>query len=328
MRFFKSSRGQRYLFLVLVTAVTSIVHTADAQLFRIVTQPGNFETQSQRCLALGYRLASIRSAEENGQVLDMLRRSQNARLAAYLGGMSDGNGNWRWTDGTEWGNYIGSNDGIRGTGETHLAYQPNDGRWHDWAQGQANLRAVCRAPDTTLSPSLSPTTAYPTRQPTAFPTAWYEHHQNNANNLNLLQDQVNGLAQSEADIRGIITSQGDTVVDILSRVQSLESQRVEADQRFNALSNQVAQTRSAIAAAVDSFSGTQDQYVPDAAGGTCVGDLCRPSIESLGNTVKISAPNGRVQIQTGGDLCQSVDPCRAEIGLISLENAMTELRGA
>jgi len=72
------------------------------------------------------------------------------RCTAYIGAESDGQGNWQWTDNSEWWLY-GNNDGMKGTGEIRAAWH-TDGEWHDWLRGQAKLGVVCMS---TLTPGDS-----------------------------------------------------------------------------------------------------------------------------------------------------------------------------
>ena len=66
-----------------------------------------------------------------------------AKTTSYLGAESDGNGNWKWADGTKWWQpAAGKHDGLQGTYETKIAMS-TDNRWHDWTTGSATLGVVC-----------------------------------------------------------------------------------------------------------------------------------------------------------------------------------------
>ena len=90
------------------------------------------------CESLGHTIASIHSAKEQGWVTALISTT------AYLGGESDGSGNWQWADGSVWADYRPlSTDGLNGITETKLALE-NDGEWNDWHTGDALLGVVCR----------------------------------------------------------------------------------------------------------------------------------------------------------------------------------------
>ena len=64
------------------------------------------------------------------------------KCTAYIGASSDGKGNWRYVDGSNWWSYS-NNDGLAGTSETKLAVGTN-GRWNDWGTGDSLLGVVCQ----------------------------------------------------------------------------------------------------------------------------------------------------------------------------------------
>ena len=54
------------------------------------------------------------------------------------------NGEWKWADGTAWDYVNPQNDGLKNTGETHLAFA-TDSLWHDRGTGADKLGVVCRS---------------------------------------------------------------------------------------------------------------------------------------------------------------------------------------
>ena len=89
------------------------------------------------CESQGGTLASIHNDVENKAVSGIVK------TPAYLGGLGNGQGKWKWSDGSPWWQPSSDkHDGIN-NGETRLAFSPWDGKWHDWENGDAGLGVVC-----------------------------------------------------------------------------------------------------------------------------------------------------------------------------------------
>lgn len=294
-----------------VAILLSVAAPTNGQLFRVTAAMMPYQQHVQHCLTLGgYRIATIRNEQENTDLLALLRESPNPNAPAYIGAIRQGN-QWSWEDGYPWGRFIAENDGLQNPDETHLAFQVQRAEWHDWGNGAAWLRGVCRQEDTTTrAPSVTP----PTPMPTQAPTQWFENAQNTAANVSALQGQVNALASSEVQISTQVASQNSDLNTLRDRVLALESQMAVMEQ-----------TRAAVLSAVSSFSSNLRQY--DDTSASCIGD-CNPSVEASGSSVSIKAPRGSVTIETGNPQCSAVDPCRNSIGLTAVELAFDELRNA
>ncbi|CAL6319116.1 unnamed protein product [Bathycoccus prasinos] len=66
-------------------------------------------------------------------------------VVAYLGAITQGDGNWYWYDGTPWDFVNSVRDGMGGTSETRLAVTDEEGgKWHDWGTGDTTLGVICR----------------------------------------------------------------------------------------------------------------------------------------------------------------------------------------
>ena len=91
------------------------------------------------CNSLGANIASIHNKQENDVVLRLAYQS-------YIGAEADGNGKWKWNDGTPWWqpNYEGT-DGIHGFEETRMVVS-TDRKWHDWGKGEALFSVICSQP--------------------------------------------------------------------------------------------------------------------------------------------------------------------------------------
>lgn len=297
--------------------------------FKGIKPAANYVNQKQNCRKLGpgWRIASIHNNEENTAAFAACKALGN--VPCYIGAYSDGNGDWRWEDGTPWWR-AANTDGIQGRGETKIALNVNDNRWHDWAQGQAGLFVVCRkeatsrpttAP-TTSRPTGNPVTSRPTIAPTKVPTYWFNHVDFGDNFTNLV-NRVNGLALEAANAKAgdIITgkdvstlkSQMSTVMDKLDAIIATQN-RIDA--RLN-------QTRDSIQAAVTSFSdiagGFSDIYDPEGCTENCAG-----FIESSGLDLAVKAPAGAVKMFSVQ--CGEMDPCKMQTELNGIAAAMTELK--
>merc|ERR1719447_156095 len=97
------------------------------------------------CASIGKKIASFHSQEEFDAVLIDGKLTCNV----YIGGQSDGAGNWSWEDGSEWWAPAWT-DGLKGTKETTLVVVKK-GKWVDWGQGQALMGVICQDLSTDLS---------------------------------------------------------------------------------------------------------------------------------------------------------------------------------
>ena len=90
------------------------------------------------CKAQKGNIASVHNNQENDALIKL------AKATAFLGAESDGKGKWKWNDGTAWWQPAATkHDGIKGTDETKIAFNPGDKKWHDWEIGADNLGVVC-----------------------------------------------------------------------------------------------------------------------------------------------------------------------------------------
>ncbi|CAL6326066.1 unnamed protein product [Bathycoccus prasinos] len=97
----------------------------------------------------GYAIASIHSQEEQNAVTLLMNSITKPVLygwvVAYLGAITQGDGNWYWYDGTPWDFVNSVRDGMGGTSETRLAVTDEEGgKWHDWGTGDTTLGVICR----------------------------------------------------------------------------------------------------------------------------------------------------------------------------------------
>jgi len=100
----------------------------------------DYEDSVKYCDSKKLVIASIRSGDEQQEAEEMIREQHGTD--AYLGGTSNGRGEWKWTDGTPWDAVNPENDGLRGRSETRLAMS-RSGKWHD-TDGRAKLGVLCR----------------------------------------------------------------------------------------------------------------------------------------------------------------------------------------
>ena len=99
-------------------------------------------------------MVSIHSDEENEAIMDL------AKTNVYIGAESDGNGNWKWADGTGW--WLPSadkRDELPGKSQTRIVMTTTN-KWHGWGTGDDQEGVVCaKAPTAT---AITQTTAPPT----------------------------------------------------------------------------------------------------------------------------------------------------------------------
>lgn len=97
----------------------------------------NYAASQSYCRSMNARVASIHNDAENNAVVPLVS------AVAYLGAIGNGRGSWRWEDQTPWWQPAGhQHDGLR-SGETRVAINPGDRKWHDWGQSDTPLAVVC-----------------------------------------------------------------------------------------------------------------------------------------------------------------------------------------
>lgn len=313
--------------ILLAVMAMAVVGQTEAQLFRLVMDPGNFGAVRQACRALGGDLASIRSDTEMNQVIALLDAEHAIPPVFYLGGAASGPGNWAWIDGADWG-YVYAGEftvGLDNPRENKLVVTSHNGQpwfWDDWGRGESTFPAVCRmrpsATPTGSPTTSSPTNGPPTPAPTAGPTNWFEHA-SFATTIEAVQDQVNALALTEVSNRAAMQSSQ-------VAMQSMAVQLANLTETNRALQTMVYQTREAILAAVDAFGSARALYTDSSNGGQCSGAACQPRIEANGADMMLVAIEGSIKMETQG--CGLIDPCRSQVGVDAVVAAMAELRNA
>ena len=114
------------------------------------------------CVSRGYVIASIHSVAEADEVHEMMLDGYNGWRGAWLGGQSDGQGNWAWDDGTPW-DYVRDSHQLQGRAETILVYTYGRG-WQDYPavhNDGACCGVVCRRAVASPPPPPSPPAAPP-----------------------------------------------------------------------------------------------------------------------------------------------------------------------
>ena len=97
----------------------------------------NYKDSVNYCKTQGGTIASIHSDQENAVVMTL------AKTVAFIGAESDGQGTWKWNDGTSWWQPASEkHDGLAGDTETRIAMN-TDNRWHDWGTGNDALGVIC-----------------------------------------------------------------------------------------------------------------------------------------------------------------------------------------
>lgn len=90
--------------------------------------------------------SSIASPRARSSPASVLRTSRGRRRLVtgptYIGGASDGEGEWSWVDGSPWIYENPRNDGLLGKSETRLAMS-SSGEWHD-VSGEDKFGVLCR----------------------------------------------------------------------------------------------------------------------------------------------------------------------------------------
>ena len=93
----------------------------------------NYQDSVKYCKSQGATIASIHSEKQNEVVIKLSKK------VAYIGAESDGEGNWKWNDGSQWWQPK-AHAGLAGEEETKIALQ---NEWHDWGNGNKDLGVIC-----------------------------------------------------------------------------------------------------------------------------------------------------------------------------------------
>lgn len=111
--------------------------------FKLDETKRTYSNQASYCDSQGGQIASIHSNEENEAIIKLISPD---RIRAYIGAESDGNYNWKWSDGTTWwqpaSDKLHNIAGFKGTGETRIIMNI-DNKWHDLGQGAKKRGVVC-----------------------------------------------------------------------------------------------------------------------------------------------------------------------------------------
>ena len=111
----------------------------DNRCFKYNAAERNYKDSVNYCKSQDGSIATIHSAKENGVVAKL------AMTVAYIGAESDGQGHWKWSDGSKWWQPAQEDtDGLAGRSETRIAINPGDhNNWHDWGTGSDMLGVIC-----------------------------------------------------------------------------------------------------------------------------------------------------------------------------------------
>ena len=110
----------------------------DSRCFKYDGNKRNYADTVKFCKSQGGNIASIHSDKENNVAINLVKE------VAFLGAESDGNGNWKWNDGSKWWQPAnGKHDGLGGKAETKIALYHGDKKWHDWGKGADKLSGLC-----------------------------------------------------------------------------------------------------------------------------------------------------------------------------------------
>ena len=103
-----------------------------------------FDESVKFCKSVGHTIASFHSEEDINEAKEGLADMDYCwpDYGAYIGATSDGNGNWKWMDNTDWWKY-NENDGLVGTYETKIIWKA-DRKWHDSGTGQLKTGVICQ----------------------------------------------------------------------------------------------------------------------------------------------------------------------------------------
>jgi len=90
----------------------------------------SYEEAILACAEKGYQIASVHSAEESELIRQIALQNNPDEYWVLLGAQADGNGNWAWTDRSDW-DYDHGISPDSGKEEIFLAIMVSDGAWHD-----------------------------------------------------------------------------------------------------------------------------------------------------------------------------------------------------
>eukprot|EP00040_Diaphanoeca_grandis_P031349 m.187450 g.187450 ORF g.187450 m.187450 type:complete len:330 (-) comp32306_c3_seq1:277-1266(-) len=320
---------------IALAGVCTILSSVSGAEFKLIPQGMRYVQAKIACsqLGVGWQIASVHSDEEFKTTMAICNSDGAAKgRVCYLGAYSDGRGDWRWEDGSLW-DYVpdrDSSDGLNGIGETKIAINTNDEKWHDWSNGVATLASICRKEPTlkptpapaTSQPTSPPTTSTPTPMPTRAPSYWFDH-KDFGENITALHLQVNGLAQDNGASKTLHS-------EMLQRIADLEQKQIDSEmrlQRFEATQQKIDarlnQTRDAIKAAVATFTTGQALFNPVYNDEGCVAD-CGPTVEANGFDMMIRSPAGAVRMYSSQ--CGEMDPCKMTVSMQAVTDAMNELK--
>ena len=115
--------------------------TVGSRCFKYDGTKRNYADQVKYCKSQGGNAASIHSDAENDVAFKLVK------AVTFIGAESDGKGNWKFADGSKWWQPAKTrHDGIGGTGETKIALNNGDKKWHDWGKGSDKLAVLCAMP--------------------------------------------------------------------------------------------------------------------------------------------------------------------------------------
>ena len=97
----------------------------------------NFQDSLDYCSSNGWTIASFQSDQDFNDAKDKVTCN------VYVGATSDGNGNWKWIDNSNWWAYP-NNDGLPGTTETKIVWRAVDHKWNDWGTGDDLVGVICK----------------------------------------------------------------------------------------------------------------------------------------------------------------------------------------
>ena len=107
-----------------------------------------FQDSVDFCAQKGYTIASFHSEHDIINAKTNAWRAKGSCNSVYIGGTSDGAGNWKWLDNSVWWRHDKSSDGLTGISETKL-YWTYDDNWND-VSGTAEMGVICQKDEGTL----------------------------------------------------------------------------------------------------------------------------------------------------------------------------------
>ena len=107
-----------------------------------------FQDSVDFCSKKGYTIASFHSEHDIINAKTNAWRAKGSCNSVYIGGTSDGAGNWKWLDNSVWWRHDKTSDGLTGISETKLYWTYND-NWND-VSGTAEMGVICQKDEGTL----------------------------------------------------------------------------------------------------------------------------------------------------------------------------------